>query len=117
PPLPMETDDESDLSELESDLTVALGARSTALDELRRCTDERDKLRVTLEETQRDRERIRGELGGMEQAWLNCKRQFALARLGWFTQRVADDANPNVTVRFAQYSDYGRAQEIERVFK
>ena len=48
-------------------------------------------------------------------ASLSCKREFALARLRWFVERVAaSKVDLSVTIRFASYSEYPLAQEIRK---
>ena len=95
---------------------------------LRAMTPERDALRAALEETQADRERIRGLLDVAEQRTQQCRREFAEARLKWFAERAqANIANaarngqivPNVraTVRFAVYSDVDLAQSVAKILR
>ena len=90
---------------------------------------ERDSLKVVLEATQQERETLRGELGGMQQAWLTCKQQFALARLSWFAEKIdmniamsraenREVADIHVTIRFTpDYADYPLAQKIESILR
>jgi hypothetical protein len=96
--------------------------------EVHNLTGERDQLRKALEETQADRERIRGLLGGAEQAFFTCKRQFALARLIWFSQRVGMNIararergeqveDIHVTIRFAVYDDTALVTTIKKTIE
>ncbi len=103
---------------------VAAGERPSRPD------PERDSLRKTLEETQVDRERLRGLLGGAEQALATCKRAFALARIAWFGERFRMNIehqralvplqplpDVRVTVRFAVYDDFALAQQIKAILE
>lgn len=85
-----------------------------------------DRLRAALEETQQDRERIRGLLGGAEVARSECRRDFAHARLEWVAERFKRNIENHrkeggivqdihVTVRFAVYSDFPLAQRVSEI--
>jgi hypothetical protein len=83
-------------------------------------------LERVVQEKNGEIERVRGLLGGAEQAWLTCKRQFALWRLRVFAQRLKTNielrraeghevADISFTVRFAVYDDYPLAEKIAKI--
>ena len=84
--------------------------------------------KAALDEAQRLNDSLRGQLGGMEQAWLTCKREFALYRLvslaETFARNIAKSRAENrpiadirVTIRFALYEDLSLATQIESILE
>jgi len=99
-------------------------------DEAAQIVAQRDSLKVVLEETQREREAIRGALGDeiarlkdarevIDRERLMCKRSFALARISWFGELTRINNWPffQVIIRFADYKDFALAERLEQLLK
>ncbi len=88
---------------------------------------QRDSLQAALGAAQNEHETLKGVLhaeanqardqrDGFEQAWLTCKRQFALARLEALAERVAlNGGKPSVTIRFAEYADFALVKALKKI--
>jgi len=99
-----------------SEITQSLAERQLIRD-YPTLVSERDALKWALEQTQKEREALRGTLANERdsalQSLARCQKDFAMARVEWFAQR-SRDWNPqiSVTVRFADYFDYRLALQI-----
>jgi hypothetical protein len=77
-----------------------------------------DSLKVALEETQNQREAIRGQLGAAQGTLRECQANLAMGRLGllaWRYEREKWDVK--VTVRFIEYADSRVADRIAGLFR
>jgi len=109
---------------------LATSGKSDQLPETRPsyANQSRETLRKALTETEQDHERLRGLLGAAEEARRACKREFAEAKVKWFSARVEqnierarregkDLLDMHATVRFAVYTDLALAQAVVKILK